>query len=857
MYLKNLFTHWAYQVFSPGTVLRTKYEAFKTLLASDKRAHEIMAELEQIHYGQLRVDMQVLVAKYETLSACVAQIVENLIRISPVRYLSLRDYFKKFDFYIRFMLAPPQVDFSPPFALRLENIPVDGRQLAGGKAFNLSRIKSDLQLPVPRGFVITTNAFSYFLEANGIREIIEKCLAGLDIYQSASLQAAADELSTLILEAEVPAAIEDEIETAFAACWPDSKPVRLAVRSSAVGEDGRSSFAGQYRTLLNVGRRDLMTAYKQVVASKYTASSIFYRVSYGLSDFETPMAVLAIEMVDALSSGILYTLDLEDSQAQHQSIHAIWGLGELLVGGRIAPDVIRVSKTDPPAIVAKAAAEKTICMQAEGTGEVRTAAVPAKKSHRASIDDDIALQLARWGMQLEDYYGEPQDVEWCLDRRHRLYLLQSRPLHREPDAAAGPDSCNFPAVDHPVLLSGGEPAAAGVGAGRVYRMHQGSAHNPPAGSVLVAKNALPRYVAFLDRASAVITDTGGAAGHFASVAREFGVPTLVNTGNAFGLLADKTEVTVHAEARKVYAGIVSELLESPCARRNLMADSPFTRRLAYMIDFISPLKLVDPEAGNFTPEHCRSMHDIIRFAHEKAVQEMFAQASGRFRKIRNAKKLVSDVPLVFYLLDVGGGMATGTGDRREIDISEIISRPLRALWKGMTHPDIRWSGFVHYDWAQYDNIVMSGGWISKDSALLASYAVISADYMNLNLKFGYHFVIIDAICTDNADENYLLFRFTGGGGDFEGRSLRADFITAVLDRLGYAVQKKGDLVDAELKGTAKQTMAHQLDMLGRLLGATRLMDMYLKDAAQIEKFAEAFMKGRYHFASVTENAADG
>ena len=193
MLLKNLFKYWTYQVFSPGTVLREKYEAFKSLLVHDKCAHEVIAELEEIYYNQITVDFQVIAKKYDRLAESVSGIVEDLSKMCPTRYLNLKDYFKKFDFYIRFMLAPPEYNFSPPFTVQLDEIPSDGRLSVGGKALQLSVIKRNLELPIPSGFVITTNAFFYFVEHNHLRKLIDEKLAGLDIHFRADTAYADDE----------------------------------------------------------------------------------------------------------------------------------------------------------------------------------------------------------------------------------------------------------------------------------------------------------------------------------------------------------------------------------------------------------------------------------------------------------------------------------------------------------------------------------------------------------------------------------------------------------------------------------------------------------------------------------------
>ena len=145
---------------------------------------------------------------------------------------------------------------------------------------------------------------------------------------------------------------------------------------------------------------------------------------------------------------------------------------------------------------------------------------------------------------------------------------------------------------------------------------------------------------------------------------------------------------------------------------------------------------------------------------------------------------------------------------------------------------------------------MSGGIASPESTMFSSHAVISNDYMNLNFRFGYHFVIVDALCESNISENSILFRFSGGGADLSQRMLRAEFLNKILIRLGFEVTVKSDLVDGQFKGADLDTSLQRLDMIGRLLGATRLMDMYLKDVSMIEGFVDDFMQGRYHFSSV-------
>ena len=130
-------------------------------------------------------------------------------------------------------------------------------------------------------------------------------------------------------------------------------------------------------------------------------------------------------------------------------------------------------------------------------------------------------------------------------------------------------------------------------------------------------------------------------------------------------------------------------------------------------------------------------------------------------------------------------------------------------------PSIHWGSLIHFDWAEHDRIVMSGGIISPKATMFASHAFLSDDYMNLNLRFGYHFVIVDALCCAEAEDNYVPFRFCGGGADFDQRTLRAEFLSQVLQKLNFEVNKTSDLVDARLSGTDGKTTLQQLDIIGR------------------------------------------
>jgi len=852
--MRNLFTYWTRQLFKPGALIQEQYTAFQSLLEADKRAHERMAELEEILYDQVPVDFCAIEKKYGQFSDAVGRMITDLARICPAKYASLGTYHKKFDDYVRSLLGVGKAPADPPYVLNLYEPQAKDPLLVGGKTANLARVAQSLKLPVPAGFAVTTRAFHRFMASNDLNGLIADTLAHLDIHSGESLDAASEQICHAIHRAAVPPevveAVNGAIDNAQAQCRHTR---RFAVRSSARGEDTRTSFAGQYLTVLNIDADEILAAYRQVLASKYLPAALVYRINYGLTDRETPMAVLVVEMIDAQASGVMYTGQSDGHAGDPLAIHAVWGLGQPLVDGVTVPAVFQIAKTDPPVLVSRiphGQADQRVLDPEQG---LVSRPLDEKQAAGTPLSTTAALELARWGSTLESHLNGPQDVEWCLNRDERLVLLQTRPFHTETGLAAsdGPLTCTFETVENEILVSGGIAAAGGVASGRT--VHIGSLEDlarMPDGSVAITRSIPPEFAAAVNRLHAVVAAGGSFAGHFASVAREFGIPTIVNAVEALTAIPDGTTVTVNAENTTVYRGHVPSMVASPCARRNLLADSPFMQRLGAVMSFISALELVNPGKDNFTPEGCRSHHDIIRFVHEKAVSAMFQLSNIRFRKVGGSRKLRIGIPMLFYAIDVGGGLNVAAGGRSEVGLEHVESAPLRALFNGLTHPDIQWGTFSHFDWASHDKVVMSGGYINPDSVMFASHAIISATYANLNLRFGYHFVVLDAVCSAKKAENYILLRFSGGGADMEKRRLRALFLSRIFQRLGFDVTRKSDLIDARYGQGRQEEVARTLDLVGRLLGATRLMDMYLKNESMADAYVDEFMQGRYHFSNV-------
>lgn len=829
MFVNTLLKYWTYRLFAPGVVLRDTYDAFRELLVFDSRSHELMAELEELYYQGKKEDFCRIAARYDALATSVGGMVASLERMAPGSFVTLREYFRKFDFYCRFLLAPPALRFGPPFVLQLTSYPLKS-ELTGGKCAALAELAQALHLPIPAGFVITVNSFHYLLEYNDLRNPINTLLAAIDLDQPDTLAQSSRELMGLIRNAEIPPDIHDAIMAAHAAISDPGRAetIRVAVRSSAVNEDGDCSFAGQYATFLDIRKEEILSSYLNVLASKYTPEALTYRINSGLSDDETPMAALILEMVDAQASGVIYTIDPAGEKEQNSPylfIHAIHGQGESLVSGKVIPQVIVVDRVDRKS-------PATFRLDSSN---------PETPAQSSVLTDSQINALADAALKIESHCETPQDIEWALTKTGEILFLQSRPLHRQAPLSPEGGQPAAVAIDAIPLLQGGTMAALGQACGPAYRVDAGHpVEEVPTGSILVVKETLPSYVQVLQRAQGVLAGLGSVAGHFSTVCREFGIPLLCGLENRVEAVQHGQLITMDAEKRMVYEGdLLPRLATIP--RHEAQKHLPFYRKMRKLLNSITPLHLVDPKAKEFAPESCRSLHDIIRFSHEQAVRTMFSLGDRLGNRNRNRKKLLTNLPFDIFVVDVGGGLVPEAAQEEFIRPEQISSAPFQALWAGLTHPSVQWEDRLHFDWKKFGEMTMSDGIASNDSADFASYAVLGSDYVNLIMRFGYHFTLVDVLSGDDDSNNYCQFRFAGGGADFSGRLLRLEFISTLLKEDGFQVSTKGDLLDARLSTLPAPDMQAHLLILGRLLGATKLMDMALHDREEVQQYVQDFL----------------
>jgi pyruvate,water dikinase len=831
--------------------VKRKYEYFKSLLTKNNRSLELLTEFERLVYENKPFTMEEVLTLSEDLISLVYDLAEDLNALSHGKYPALFDATERIGVTVLKDLAHRRRVKKGELLLPMRALSAEMADEVGGKAANLGEVANRAGLPTPRGFAVSAYACQHFLKTSGLAERIERRMKRIDVKDTERLMAVCEEIQAMILAAPLP----EEITQGMARLMDElaqllGPGVRVSVRSSATCEDSEATFAGQHATVLNVGAEGIGRAWKEVVASTFSPRAVYYRRSMGYSDEDVVMAVLCVTMVDARASGVMYTNDPNGAGGDDILVSAAWGLGVSVVDGSSETDFYAVRRADS-AILRREVAKKPLRQVLRQDGGIREEEVPAGLRAAPCLDEDKIRQLAAYGVRLEEHYGQPLDIEWAQDQGGRLFILQARPLGV---GRAGAQNCPLSPADGPlpgceIILQGGDMASPGSAGGQAYILT--SDHNLPAvpeGAILVARQTSPTYVPVMDRIRAIVTEVGSVTGHMASVAREFGVPALVGLEGATSAIAPGEEITLDAVNRVVYRGLVPELMrERPCV--NLMQGSPVFKAAQEALKRMAPLTLTDPKASNFSAEGCRTLHDVIRFAHEMGMREMF-DIGDSMDDDQAAVRLRAGLPLNILVVDLGGGL-TPTAPRKVVELEHIKSAPFQALLHGMTDPGVRWLGGVGVNLTGFATIVaesMLADPNADGSMGGPSYAVVSDHYLNFNTRLGYHFAVVDSFCGPAINDNYIAFSFKGGAADIARRSRRANLIAQILKRLGFKTEIKGDLVRGEIKKYTQSDLKQKLDMVGRLLGAVRLLDMMLSDDGQVGWYVEEFFKGNYTFA---------
>ncbi|CAM3211081.1 phosphoenolpyruvate synthase [Lactiplantibacillus plajomi] len=446
--------------------------------------------------------------------------------------------------------------------------------LVGGKSSSLGEMTSSMDVPVPFGFATTAHAYRYFMDATGLNDKVNALLQGIKDYENSDeLHSACEQIRNLIVNAEMPADLADNIKQAYAdlAKKVGQDDPFVAIRSSATAEDlPNASFAGQQESYLNIkGADDVVNRVQECYSSLFTDRATYYRHKQNFPYEKVALSAAVQMMVFSKASGIMFSVNVANGDDSKIVIDGIYGLGEYIVLGKVTPDHFVVDK-DSLKIVEKNIIKQPVQLMRVADGGTVEQVVPDDLQGKQVLTDEQVIELAGYAKKIEAHYGCYMDMEYALDvNTNRLWIVQARPetvwSQRNKDKKKSDDGHVVAEADAEVAVRG-LPASPGLSSGVVHVIDSPKDIDQfKQGEVLVTLMTSPDWVPAMKKAAAIVTNNGGMTCHAAIVSREMQIPCIVGTKSrnlaATDALKTGDVVTVDAKNGIVYRGKVASLLD--------------------------------------------------------------------------------------------------------------------------------------------------------------------------------------------------------------------------------------------------------------------------------------------------------
>jgi pyruvate,water dikinase len=465
---------------------------------------------------------------------------------------------------------------SHEYIMWFDDVNINDVPKVGGKNASLGEMIGSIRkegIRIPNGFATTAKLYWDLLDKNGLRTKIESLLQEL-VREQKPLKVVGAAIRQLFLNASFPPEVAQEITDAYDKLSEryGKKAVDVAVRSSATAEDlPGASFAGQQESYLNIrGKEQLLDACKKCFASLFTDRAITYRAEQGFEHMKVALSIGIMKMVrsDKAGSGVMFTLDTETGFPKTIIINASWGLGEYIVKGEVNPDRYVVFK--PPLnnpkmvpILEKAVGtkEKKLVYSEGGGQSTKNVETTLQEREAFVLSEEEILQLARWGLRIEEHYKRPMDIEWAKDGElNELFIVQARPETVQSRIKESSGLMSYSLQETGKELITGLSIGQAIATGKVNKiLDVKNIDQFKKGDILVTKMTDPDWVTIMKEAAGIITDYGGRTSHAAIVSRELGIPAIVGTERATEVLQPDQEVTMscaEGETGHIYEGIL-------------------------------------------------------------------------------------------------------------------------------------------------------------------------------------------------------------------------------------------------------------------------------------------------------------
>ena len=814
-------------------VFAMRHHIFKLFLKSWNKFQETMTDVEYTlccdhPFGLYRVHELCC-----SVATQVFQCIHHLERLDAEPCANLKARFDLLQKEVAGFVYPESICPVGPLCIALGTGSLDDAlrlHLIDPATARLEKLRVHFPNNVPQGFVLTQTACQHFFGQGDLLKELARRTQAAGGYAPLHLAKLSETLGSFIENKELPDEVRDcvlsEIHALRGRLSGGNWRLLLRGRLWPVLSDGHK--AGDMRdpglllwgpaVSLAASDEEILHALVVTLARKYRAQALIYRRARGLTDCDAGYCVACLAVEEPMIGGLAHTGTPLDPEGRTLTLYACAGLPQEMEYSTLPVETVTLNSHD-------------------GTEHVSP---DAPQAPRMLLTPERTAKIADFARKVALDRHWPLSLTFVMTRKEDLMILLARPLHIEE-----PQHYPHNQSDAELLLAGGMAVSLGRVSGRVIiaRSWEDVRHFPP-GGILVVPDDQYTWVSIIDRAAGIIAEKGVLGSRLGSLAREFGKPALFGMQDAMSRLTYGQEVTLCVDQKAVYAGHCKELLEGVSKPCDHMVGSPVWHLLQHAAERILPFTM-DVDSVDFRSRNCRTYHDIARFCHERAVSAMFSLGAAKKYAPTRVKQLVDEVPKQFWVVNLSNGFAT-TPKGPFIDISEICSVPMAALWRGMNAfpwegpPPVDGKGFlsVLFEATANPNLEPSAqtSYFSEKN-----YFLISRDYASLHSRFGFHFVSVEANLGERSRENSIVFQLRGGAADIERRMLRVRFVSEILWEFGFASQLANDALVARIEGVSQEEGIQFLYVCGYLTIHTRQLDMIMQDRTQVQQRHDAMI----------------
>lgn len=821
---------------SSEQIFSQRHTAFRRFLSSWNAFQVTMTDLEYTLCCERPFGLYRVHALCTNVATQVYQCIKQLEKLDSKHCAELTERFGQLQKDVLAAVYQDEVIPCGPLTLPLGDSCLNSEvaSLIDPATLRLEKLRALCPENVPDGFVVTAAACQKFFLQKALSREIARIVQSHGGYGTANLLELSQNLTDLVartpLSADLVESFVGEVKR-LRQKYPQSG-MRLLFRGRLWPRaSGQAAYGIQDPGLLLWGPSVSLDADSSVIldalhatlAKKRSAQALVYRRARGLTDRDAGMCITCMVVAESTHSGLAHTGNPLQKDDSNIYLYSCSGLPQDMEYATLPIE--------------------THCLLAD-----------SQAHNGASSKFDTVAELAK---KLASHEKVPLSVTWLVEQGGDVRLLLVRPMILAQQLEDSlPTTANVLA---PPIMSGGICANPGRVYGTVFVARSWEdAHNFPKGAILVVPDDQYLWASLIDDTAGIIVCGGHISSRLGSLAREFGRPALFGVSGAMNTLCNGQKITLCADKGEIYQGRQDALLENIPKLRDFMPGSPVFRMLQMAGEHILPLTL-NVDSLDFRADKCSTYHDIARYCHEMAVSSMFSLGSDRQHAHKRVRQLRDKVLKQFWVINLNDGFAS-LPSGPAIDLEDIVSLPMQALWYGMSihpwegPPPVDGKGFMsvlfeatanpHLDPASQSNFFSE-----------KNYFLITREYCSLHSRFGFHFVSVESRLGRRQSENYVQFQLRGGGANIERRILRVRFVADLLWEFGFNPQIQNDAVSARLEGMDMEEGKHLLAVAGYMTIHTRQLDMIMQDATQVaERYKIMLAHCKALFTGKTDNA---